>query len=86
MKQIKIKRLIYTDGQGNTLIGGHEYDGALDDFNILGAVHEIGKTTWIGNSLWALRAGVPAYRITVETFYQYQKRWYELVLDAVRRI
>lgn len=86
MKRMKVKRLIYTDGQGNTLIGAEEYSGSLDDFNILGAVHELGKTQWIGNSLWALHAGIPAYRITVETFYQYQKRWYELLIDALRRI
>lgn len=86
MKKIIVKRLVYSDGQGNTIIGAEEYNSALDDFNILGAVHELGKTKWIGNSLWALHAGIPAYRITVETFYQYQKRWYELVLDAVRRI
>ena len=86
MKQIKVKRLVYTNGNGETLIGGHEYDSALDDYNILGALFEVGNTAWIGNSLWTLRAGVPTYRITVETFYQYQKRWYELMLDAVRRV
>lgn len=86
MKKILVKRLVYTDGQGNTIIGAEEYSGHLDDHNILGVVHEVGKTTWIGNSLWVLHAGIPAYRITVESFYQYQKRWYENVFDALRRI
>lgn len=86
MKKIMVKRLIYSDGQGNTIIGAEEYNGNLDDYNILCAIHEIGKTRWIGNSLWALHAGVPAYHITVESFYQYQKRWYETLLDVIRRI
>ena len=86
MKKIAVKRLIYSDGNGNSYIGGETFDGTLDDFNILCALHEVGKTAWIGKSLWSMRAGVPTYRITVETFYQYQKRWYELLLDAVRRI
>ena len=86
MKKILIKRLVYSDGQGNTIIGAEEYSGHLDDFNILCAIHENGKTTWIDNYLWALHAGVPAYRISVESFYQYQKRWYENVFDALRRI
>ena len=86
MKKILIKRLIYSDGQGNTIIGAQEYSGSLDDHAILCAIHEVGKTTWIGQSLWALHRGVPAYRISVEKFYQYQKRWYETLFDAVRRI
>lgn len=87
MKKRKIKRIVYyAPTSGDTFYGATEYDGDLDDYNILGAFHEVDKTAWIGNSLWTLRAGVPAYRITVETFYQYQKRWYELMLDAVRRI
>jgi hypothetical protein len=86
MKKIKIKRLIYTDISGQQCFGGIEYDGRMDDFNILGAVHEVGKTQWINNNLWLLRQGVPAYRISVGTFTQYQKRWYELLFDALRRI
>lgn len=86
MKRITIKRLVYSDGYGNNFIGGEEYDGEMDDYNILGSIHEIGKTAWIGDSLWTLRMGAPEFRITVERFYQYQKRWYELVLDAIRRI
>lgn len=86
MKKIKVKRLIYDNCRGERAIGAVEYDGHLTDDNILGSIHEIGKTVWIGNSLWLLRFGVPTYQITVGTFYQLQKRWYELVLDALRRI
>ena len=86
MKKILIKRLIFTDNMGTECIGSVEFDGHLTDDNILGAFHEVGRTTWIGESLWTLRAGIPQYRVSVGTFYQYQKRWYELILDAVRRI
>ena len=86
MKKITVKRLVYRDGNGNTKFGGVEYDGALTDDNILGAVHEVGKTQWIGEGLWLMRNGVPIYRITVEPFYRYQKSWYNLLLDALRRI
>ena len=86
MKKIQIKRLVYSDGYGNNILGAQEYDSKLDNFNILCSIHEVGKTQWIGDSLWALQSGIPTFRITVEPFYQYQKRWYELLLDAVRRI
>ena len=86
MKKIQIKRLVYINCYGEEYIGGIEYDGTLTDTNILGSIHEVGKTTWIGDTLWLLCDGVPAYRITVQPFTQYQKRWYETVLDAVRRI
>ena len=86
MKKIVVKRLIFTDGMGTECIGSVEFDGRLTDDNILSAFHEVGRTAWIGESLWTLHAGVPRYRVSVGIFYQYQKRWYELVLDAVRRI
>lgn len=86
MKKITVKRLIYHDENGAEHIGGVEYSSALSNMEILGAIHEVGKTQWIGRQLWVMRYGRPLYHITVETFTQYQKRWYELVLDAVRRI
>lgn len=86
MKKIQIKRLVYTNCYGEEYIGGNEYDCALTDNNILGSVHEVGKTQWIGNTLWTMRNGVPSLRITVQTFVQYQKRWYELLFDTIRRM
>ena len=87
MKKIIVKRLMYTSGRtGEEHIGAIEYDGNLSDNNILCSVHEVGKTAWIGNALWLLRNGVPTYRITVLPFTQYQKSWYDLLLDAIRRI
>ena len=86
MKKTIVKRLMYTNGYGEEIIGSVEYDGSLDDWNILGAVHEVGKTKWIGESLCLLRDGVPKYRITVGTFPQYTKRWNESLFDAIKRI
>lgn len=87
MKKIVIKRLIYTHlDTGEVHLGGTEYDGRLTDDNILGAVHEVGHTAWIGQSLWKLRNGIPQYKISVETFYQYQKSWYNLLSDSIKRI
>jgi len=86
MKKIMIKRLVYINGQGEQIIGGTEYDGRLTDENILGSIHEVGKTAWIGNNLWVLHAGKPIMRIEVMPFYQFEKRWYEILLDAIRRI
>ena len=86
MKKVIIKRLAYTMGYGDVKYGSVEYDGSLSDENILGAVHEVGKTQWIGSSLWLMRGNVPLYKITVETFPQYTKSWYDYLLDAIRRI
>lgn len=86
MKKVVVKRLVYTDGSSHDRIGGHEYDGSLSDYNILCSVHEVGKTQWIGSSLWLMKNGRPIYRITVEPFTQYQKSWYDLLFDALRRI
>ena len=81
-----IKRIVYIDRYGKEYIDGEEYSGTLSDYNILCSRHEVGKTQWIGNSLWVLRNGMPSFHVTVQPFTQYQKRWYETVLDAVRRI
>ena len=86
MKKVIVKRLAYSMGYGDVKYGSVEYDGSLTDENILGSVHEVGKTQWIGSSLWLMRGNVPLYKITVETFPQYTKSWYDYLLDAIRRI
>ena len=85
MKRVTIKRLVYVGPQGETLFGAEEYDAHLTDDNILGAIHEVGKTAWMGETLWLLVDGAPTYRIDVEKFYQYTKSWFDLLIDAVRR-
>jgi len=86
MKKIQIKRIVYIDRYGKEYIDGEEYSGSLSDYNILCSRHEIGKTQWFGNDLWVMRNGAPSFHITVQPFIQYQKSWYDWLLDAVRRI
>lgn len=86
MRKVIVKRLAYSTGYGDIKYGAVEYDGSLSDENILGAVHEVGKTQWIGSNLWLMRGNIPLYKITVETFPQYTKSWYDYLLDAIRRI
>ena len=86
MKRVTIKRLVYVGPQGETHFGAEEFDAHLSDDNILGLIHAIGKTVWIGENLWLLCNGAPTYRISVERFYQYTKSWFDLLLDAIRRI
>ena len=87
MKKRKIKRIVYTSpASGETFYGATEYDGNLTDYNILGAFHEVGKTKWIGDTLWVVRDNQLIYRLSVEPTVQYTKSWYDWLLDAVRRI
>jgi len=105
MKAIKVKRLVYSHlGTGEVLYGGEEYDGDLSDENILGSVHEIGKTEWLATNwvgpgdkyedeLWLLvpdsnnpQVKYPTYRIFVDTFYRYEKTWWDTFCDNIKRI
>ena len=87
MKKVIVKRLAYYSPFDDKVIyGGTEYDGQLDDYNILGSIHEVGKTQWIDGQLWLVRNTELVYRITVEKFVQLQKRWYESFWDQIRRI
>lgn len=90
MKRIIVKRLVYTHlSTGEVHLGSTEYNGDLTDENILGSIFHIGKHEWhpgmIG--IYQLNSnGECAYRITVEKFYQYQKSWYNLFWDWIRRV
>lgn len=87
MKKTIIKRIMYhSPNSGDTFIGATEYPGYLSDENILGAFHEEGKTAWVYGNLWVVRDGSLIWRLTVESFPQYEKSWFDLLLDAVRRI
>lgn len=96
MRKIAIKRIIYSEDYGSLwhemlpssiIIGSEEYDGRMSDFNILGAMIEIGKWDWAssyGDCVMRVD-GVRMYA-KVHTFYQYQKSWYNLLWDWIRRI
>lgn len=90
MKRIAIKRLAYYGlVTRDILYGNEEFDGNLSDYEILCAIHEIGKTEWCADRscLYKLNSqGQLTYRIVVETFYQYQKSWYDNFFDVIKRI
>lgn len=95
MKKIAVKRLVYSSNYhtlwGEQLssavaIGGEEYDSNLSDDNILGSIREIGKWDWAssyGNCL--VRSDGKMY-VRVHTFYHYQKSWYNVLADNIKRI
>lgn len=94
MKVIKVKRLVYQNLATNEIAyGGEEYDGNLTDENILGCIHEMGKSifqdrgyTNAKSCLLLTKGDLTTHRVTVETFYQYQKSWYNLLFDSIKRI
>lgn len=90
MRKVKVKRLVYHHlGTNEIHYGGFEYDGNLTDENILGALFTVGKHEWHPGmkGIYQLNnKGELQYRITVETFYQYQKSWYNLFSDNIKRI
>ena len=87
MKKRKIKRIVYyAPASGDTFYGATEYDGDLDDYNILGAFHEVGKTAWVGDTLWVIRDNELVYRLSVEESAQYTKTWWDYFVDAIRRL
>lgn len=90
MKKIKVKRLVYHHlGTNEIHYGGLEYDANLTDYNILGAIFTLGKHEWhpgIEGIYQVNVNGELVYRITVETFYRYQKSWYNLLADNIKRI
>lgn len=87
MRKTMVKRLVYySPTDGSYCYGGTEYDAHLTDENILGGIHEVGKTEWINGNLWLMRDGEYIYRLSVETFPQYTKTRLDLFLDAIRRI
>ena len=89
MRKIKVKRLVYNHlGTGEIHYGGYEFDGNLTDDNILGAIFTLGKHQWCpdGYGMYQLnQKGELVYRIGVETFYQYQKTRFDLLIDTIKR-
>ena len=93
MRRIKVKRLMYHNLATNEIAyGGEEYDGDLTDENILGCIHEVGKSifqdrgyTNTKSCLLLTKGDLITHRVTVETFYQYQKSWYDLFIDNMKR-
>lgn len=92
MKKTKIKRLVYRHLSTNEIIyGAEQYDGRLSTPNILGSIYTKGKHEWCPDAYqYAMyqfnSEGLLQYRITVETFYQYEKSSLNLLMDNIKRI
>ena len=95
MKKLVVKRIIYAPNYASLwreqltndiVIGGEEYDGKLSDFNILGAMIEVGKWDWASSYGDCLVRADGLQYAKVHTFYQYQKSWYNLLSDSIKRI
>lgn len=91
MRRIKVKRLIYSPNygfHGEIFYGNEEFNNTLQDHSILSCYREIGSWDWAntyGNVLVRYKDGQPLY-MKVHTFYQYQKSWYDLLWDKIKRI
>jgi len=90
MKKMIIKRLVYHNMVNNEIsYSAEQYDGQLTNENILGAVYTLGKHEWCPYHLGLYQYntnGELVYRITIEEFEQYQKSWYNLLSDSIKRI
>jgi hypothetical protein len=94
MKKILKKRIVlYCPWTKETIIGAEEYDGALDDDNILLAFHEVGKTAWYptypdDDELWYLKlcgkVRLPYYKVLIDDFYIYVPTFWDKVKNALR--
>lgn len=90
MKKITVKRLLYRDiASSEIFYGGEVYDKHLTTYNILGSIFTAGRHQWCstGRSIFQFdRNGEMQYQIYVGTFVQYQKSWYNLLSDNIKRI
>lgn len=89
MKKIQIKRVCLVSPTGERMDFAQDFIGTLSDEAVLGTFHEIGKTIWIGESLYKIQRNegiIRHYRYEVYPVTQYVKSWYNVLLDAVRRI
>ena len=95
MKKITVKRLVYSSSYhalwGEQLssavaIGGEEYDSNLSDDNILDTIREVGKWDWTSSYGDCLVRSDGKMFVRVRTFYRYQKSWYNLLWDWIKRI
>jgi hypothetical protein len=95
MKTVMKKRIIlYCPWTQEEIIGAEEYDGALSDFNIFMAFHEVGKTVWISahpeyQELWYLKENkdglrLPYYKVGIDDFYIEVPSFWDRIKNALR--
>lgn len=88
MKKVTIKRVFLVDDDHNYLIIPQDFFGTLSDEAILCAIHQRGKDEWIGNNLYRIihqNGVIHHWRYEVATITQYEKSWYNYLIDIIRR-
>ena len=89
MKKTQIKRVCLVTPAGERQYLNDDFIGNLPDEAILDFLTVAGKTVWIGQNLYKLckvNGTIEHHRYEVYTVTQYTKSWYNLLLDAIRRI
>ncbi len=89
MKKKIIKRVGLVGPLGERMYYTHDFIGTLSDECILSVFDEAGKTVWIGDNLYKIQhegETIRHYRFEVYSVTQYTKSWFDLLLDAIRRI
>ena len=98
MKRIVKKRLsYYCPWTKEVMYGAIEFDGNMSDENILGSVHEKGKTAWLPTypdypELWLLkplpanpRVRQPVYKIEVDSYVVEVPSFFDKLKAALRK-
>jgi len=89
MRKTVIKRVFLTDGTPNQILIPQDFIGSLSNEAILDALFQVGKDIWIGNEMYHMvhqDGMVRHWRYEVYTVIQYEKSWYDHLIDAVKRI
>lgn len=90
MRKTIIKRVfLISEDHQQTMVLPQDFIGTLPDQAILDALFEIGKDVWIGANMYHIvhqNGMIRHMRYEVATVTQYEKSWYDYLLDAVRRV
>ena len=89
MKKTQIKRVFLMDGNTIRMVIPQDFLSTLSNEAILGAFYEVGRTVWIGHNLYHIvhQDGMIRHlRYEVSTVTQYEKSWYNLLIDTIRRL
>ena len=88
MRKTMIKRVFLVGEDQQTIILSQDFIGTLSDDAILDALYEVGKNVWIGSNLYHIVYQdnmVRHLRYEIVPVVQYEKTWFDYLLDAVRR-
>lgn len=89
MKRNKIKRVfLISEDHKEIAVIPQDFLGTLSDEAILDGLYTVGCDVWIGNTMYHIshQGGMIRHlRYEVVPVVQYEKTWFDYLLDAVRR-